>query len=203
MSEHEEPPVTLAAVAKARARQRDALWEEVSTGAHPELRPLDDLEQARLAKALVATLPAQRRPRRWVAWAAPALAAAAASVLLVVGPQPDPLPSYTLSVWSGDQAVRSAEPAAPTHRYSQGSRVELVLQPAAPVESEVEVTLEARGPKGEVVPLDWPVQRGKKGALRIVTFLGPELYPGEWVVVIELGRGAQRLQQVIHVEGPP
>lgn len=191
-----DPPRTLAQVARDQARESEARWAEAEAGQHPELRPLDELEQARLFAALRPALPAPRR--RWTRWAGGGAVAAAAVLAVVLWPRAAALPAYTLTMMSGDQVVRSA---GTSDRYSPGSRVELVLQPAEPVTKEVAVTLHAEGAAGQVVPLPWPVERGRAGALRISTVLKDELAAGHWSLVVTIGD--QTLRQPITVEGPP
>lgn len=194
-----DPPGDLPHTARALLAERDALWEAIQAGEHPELAPLDELEEARMFAALQPALPG-KRTTRWpgLTWAAAGLAAAALAAVLL-WPRAESLPAYTLTVSGGDQVVRSP---GTSDRYSPGSRLELVLQPAEPVEREVEVRIEAHDSAGHVVPLAWPVQRGRAGALRVVTVLGNELTPGVWELHITLGSGAHVLRHTLHVEGP-
>jgi hypothetical protein len=205
MSEHEsqkpeDPTAGLAELAKAQLRERDAWWEAAQTDEHHDLRPLDELEQARL---IAAVLPMIRPARRWTTWAAPALAVAAAAMLAIaLWPRGNVLPAYSLEARSGDQVLRS-EGQASSARFSRGSRIELVLRPEAPIREEITVTVDARAATGKVVPLSWPIERGRDGAIRITTTLGDELSPGDWVLHVELGGGAQQLRYSIRVEDQP
>ncbi|MCK6550823.1 hypothetical protein L6R52_33605 [Myxococcota bacterium] len=188
---------SLAEIAKAQLRERDQWWEAARADPQHELRPLDELEQARLIAAVV---PAIRPARRWTTWARPVLAAAAAALLAVaLWPRGDTLPTYTLEARSGDRALRSEAPES-SARYSVGSRIELVLRPDAPVREEFAVTVEARDVTGKVVPLSWPIERGRDGAIRITATLGNELSPGDWVLHVDLDGGAQHLRHPIRVE---
>lgn len=201
------PPHPLRDLARAQERQRDEDWRAAQDGSLPELRPIDAEEEARMMAALfpqAALAPAPVVPiARRRSWRLPALALAAClagfGVWLGLASRGPALPAYTLTVLSGDQRLRSPGTSA---RYTRGSRVELVLQPAQPVEHPVDLTLTARDRGGRTARLAWPIERGRGGALRISTVLDDQLAPGPWTIELDLGDGAQRLQLDIVVEDP-
>lgn len=169
-------------------------------------RPLGDEFQERVVAALRAQpgggaeapdraapgrTPAETPPRRlWLATAALVMLAAALSLVFLPSGPPPPLPAYQVALEGGVHTQRSIdEIPADARRYAPGSRWELLLRPASPVEGDVAVAcFLARD--GDPRPWDPPVEISPAGSVRIAGRIGEEIEiaPGAWTVWIAVAR---------------
>lgn len=122
--------------------------------------------------------PAVVRPRRGLTWAAGAVAALAAAVILAVVSLggPTSLPAYTLTAGAGDQTMR-ADPvieAGARAAYGPGARVLLVARPAADITGAVVARVYLRQGNTDTL-VDAPLQVSPSGAVRLDAVVGDTL----------------------------
>ncbi|MEO1481325.1 MAG: hypothetical protein AAFU77_04415 [Myxococcota bacterium] len=134
--------------------------------------------------------PFTARLRRW--WWSPLLvvAAGAAAVLLVPFPKEATLPSFTLEATGGD-AVMRAKPnvAARSLEASAGSRIELRLIPAVPVNGPTAVAVRLYSPAGQWVSWIPKITQQPGGAVIVTARVGQEFpaEPGVYRAVVAVG----------------
>lgn len=170
-------------------------------GAAPDIAP--DMAKAAepgAGKPMADVIPLRRR---WFVVAAPALAAAAAILFLVLprgGPAPGAasLPGFQMEVSGGRKAVRGG-PEDSLLRVGPGDQVTLVLRPATAVEGRVSARVFVAGPDHGARPdgarssrrlPDVAPEVSSDGAMRI-TGLGPALAalaPGRYRLVVAVAR---------------
>lgn len=151
-------------------------------------RPLEDAALERIERRV---LRPSARARRALWGLPPALAAAAALLLWLRAPSPEPLAAYRLEVSGAvasargvEGAERSGEPAVT--RLGPERRLELLLRPALPDRhaAGASVFLEQRG---ERRPLPASVARSESGALRLALEL-PALSEGAAQLLVVVAR---------------
>lgn len=173
--------------------------------AEATLRPLGELERARIARSITASLPgAQARSRKRTLYArlgaAGGALALAAALLLVVRRPPtvDDLPPYEMALSGGAREYRgdvTAEAKGPL-RMRKGDRFEAILRPPRTSAGVVaaRALLVRRGaatgdPAGPILFRGTPdVASG--GTVRVSGTLDdfPGVKPGEWDLVVVIGR---------------
>jgi hypothetical protein len=190
-------------VARLEEQQAEEWWQAVADGDQSklpagapqvsELRPLDrsereDIVRAMFGEAALAPRAPRSKLRRTLIFGTGALAALAASVLLLVL-QPGPsLPRYEMSFSGGERVERSAD-ATPTLKIlTTGSGFEVVLRPATPVKNEAYFTGVFSGAGPRQISWEPTVERSPDGALRARAVIGRdlELPPGDWSLTLRL-----------------
>ena len=173
--------------------------------AEATLRPLDELERARIARSLVASLPGARakaRKRTFYArvGAAGGAVALAASLLLVVRRPPtvDDLPPYEMALSGGAREYRGeATPEAKGPlRMRKGDRFEAILRPprtSTGALSARALLVRRGGAAGDLagsIPFRGTPDVAPGGTVRVSGTLDefPGVTPGEWDLVVVIGR---------------
>lgn len=183
----------LGKLAKKQAEDAEAWQNEEHRGDRSELRPIDDLERARMTAALFGEPKKARSLPRWLPIAAIFLLIAFPAALLLIRGANDggALPRYQLTVASGAAMVRSS--TAADDRYSTGSRFELVFQPDTRTEEVPEISvarIDPADPGATPHPLQVPIEKSEGGAFRIRGELGRDFSfpPGPQILRITVGR---------------
>lgn len=147
--------------------EREALEDPGLAEALQLFTPASKGEMDRLvAAATAAAAPSVRRlGMRWAALPLGALAAAAAALLLLTGP--DALPPMSVTVVAGDHAVRGTMSDVPGPRIvAADSEITLSLRPEVAVEGSLAVALFSVR-EGQAHPVDFPIQTSADGAVRL------------------------------------
>jgi hypothetical protein len=173
--------------------------------AEAAVRPLGELERARIARSLAASLPgAQARARKRTFYARVGVAggalALAAAMLLVVRRPPaiDDLPSYEMALSGGAREYRgevTPEAKGPL-RMRKGDRFEAILRPPRTSAGAIaaRALLLRRGaaasdPAGSI-PFRGTPDVAPGGTVRVSGTLDdfPGVTPGEWELIVVVGR---------------
>ena len=183
------------------ALQTEAKTSEEASAALEAFRPLGPEFEQRMVEAarfqLGTRAPAEApakvlRPKRW--WIPTTLAAALAFLMLWTGdPSQETLPQYGLRLEGGVQIERSVSTTAETPRFTEGSRLRLVLTPDVATADDVDVRLLLDTPDG-LLPLEAPTaQVSEAGAVLIEGQVGRELrWPeGELSLMVLVGHRGQ------------
>lgn len=146
---------------------------------------------------------ARARRRRWIgAGVASGLVAAAAVGLLTLtpgGPRQGVMPSYTLEVSAGAQALRGDE--AKTRRFGPGTRMSIVLRPEAPSSEGLEARAALVSARGTFV-----AQGAWQSAGGAFKLSGPakdlfEAPPGVYTLIAVVAR-AEAMPEDLQESGP-
>lgn len=183
----------LGKLAQKQAEEAEAWQREDHRDDRSELRPIDDLERARMTEALFGVQKKTRALPRWLPIAAVFLLVAlpASLVMLRGGNEGAATPRFQMIVASGAATVRSS--TAADDRYSKGSRFELVFQPETRAEEAPEISvarIDPADPAKAPQTIEVPIERSEGGAFRIKAEIGRELSfpPGPQLLRISVGR---------------
>jgi hypothetical protein len=167
-SQHDLPDVDAALI----ERMTDAAMRELKGKASPQIAHI----QVKRSK----------RPPRWVVWALPGAAAAAACLLLVTRPQ-EALPAYQTELVSGFESATRAPSSTPSQiTFRAGRPFELALRPAVSTDLVPTVAVVLKHRTG-TTPLPAHVEVGPMGTVHIRGHL-PRALPGQppWSLQVAL-----------------